>query len=174
MNHKLFDTSFYIAKNEIPYTLVIIDVQNGYPAAHNENLLTNLLKQIKKAKKEDAAILLVNMEDGFIGQTISCIWDAVYDYTYFAQVGKTLTDGSGEILKALKKHRFLNKNKFKVGGIYANICVSDTVNGLSKRLPEAEIEVLAKCCYTDYTDHELAPIESPFDKIESKQVEIIF
>ena len=169
----MFDTSFHIAKNGIPYTLVIIDVQHGYTAAENDNLLTNLLKQIKKAKEDDAAILLVNMDLAGT-KSISCIWNAVYDYTYFAQVIKYDTDGSSEIIDALKKYRFLNKNKFKVGGVYSNICVTDTVNGLDRKLPEAEIEVLAKCCYTDYTDCGLAPIESPFDRIKSKQVEIIF
>lgn len=164
----------YIPTKDVPYTLVIIDVQSGYTAAENENLLNNLLKQIRKAKKDEAAILVVSMAY-MVGKTISCIWEATHDYKYLAEINKYDTDGSAAIINSFRKYGFLNKNIFKISGVYANICVTDTVKGLSKKLPDAEIEVLTKCCYTDYSDADLAPIDDPFKYVKSeKNVQLIF
>lgn len=172
MKHKSYSNS-YIPTKDIPYTLVIIDVQEGYAAADNENLLNNLLKQINKAKKDEAAILVVSMAGS--GKIIGCIWEATQDYKYVAEINKYDTDGSSAIINAFRKYPFLNKNTFKVGGVYANICISDTVKGLSKKLQDSEIEVLTKCCYTDYTDSGLAPINDPFKYVKSeKNVQLIF
>ena len=134
MKRKLFDTSFYIAKRDIPYTLVIIDVQEGYVAAENETLLDNIIKEIKTAREDDAAILFVNMDH--IGRNIGCIWDAAYDYTYFAQVIKRDNDGSDAIIRAFRTHKFLNKTNLRVGGIYTHLCLTETVNGLTEKLPK--------------------------------------
>ena len=153
MKRKLFDTSFYIAKKPIPYTLVIIDVQEGYLAAENETLLDNILKEIKTARENDAAILFVNMDH--IGRNIGCIWDAAYDYTYFAQVIKRDNDGSDAIIRAFSKHKFLNKTNLRVCGIYTHLCVTETVNGLTKKLPKSNVEVLTKCCNDDEDELEM-------------------
>jgi nicotinamidase-related amidase len=152
----MFDTSFYIPKNGIPYTLVIIDVQQGYSAAQNPTLLTNLLNEIKEARRNDAAILFVNMiEHEGIGKNIKRIWEAAYDYRYFAQVIKADTDGSDEVIGAFKKYRYFNKRNIKVGGVYTDVCVADTVNKLAKKLPHADIEVLSHCCNSDVPAYEM-------------------
>jgi hypothetical protein len=167
-------TSTYIPVKEIPYTLVIIDVQEGYTAAENENLLANLLKQIIQAKKDEAAILVVTMRN-MSGRIINCIWQSVCDYKYYAEISKYDTDGSAMIVHAFRKYPFLNKNKFKVGGVYSNICVSHSVKGLAERLPDSEIEVLTKCCYTDWEDSTTAPMKDPFKYVKSeKNVQLIF
>lgn len=147
MKNKLFATSFYIAKRNIPYTLIIIDVQEGYTAAEDETLLTNILKEIKDARENDAAILFVNMDN--VGRNIGCIWDAAYDYTYFAQIIKRDNDGSDAIIRAFSKFKFLNKTNIRVAGVYTHLCVTETVNGLTKKLPKSNVEVLTVCCNDD-------------------------
>lgn len=154
MKRKMFDTSFYIPKNGIPYTLLIIDMQEGYSAAKDDTLIKNVLEEIKEAKRNDAAILFVAMDDG-VGPFIGPIWDAAYDYQYYVEVKKRDTDGSREVIAALKKYRFLNKNRIKVGGVYTDVCVADTVNNLAVKLPDADIEVLSHCCNSDIPAYEM-------------------
>lgn len=169
---KKFSNS-YIPTKEIPYTLVIIDVQKGYTAAENENLLNSLLKQINEAKKDEAAIIAVTMKGA--GSIINCIWEAICDYKYVVEISKNDIDGSGPIVGSFRKYPFLNTNKFKVSGVYSNICVSASIKGLSQRLPDSEIEVLTKCCYTDWEDSLTAPKKDPFKYIKSeKNVQLIF
>lgn len=143
--------SFYVLKHSIPYTLVIIDVQQGYSAAKDPVLLHNLELEIKKARECNAAILIVNMHphEG-VGKSIAKIWNAAYEHIYFAAVTKMDTTGAYEIIKASEKYRFINKNNFKIGGVYTDVCVADTINELADKLPDSTIEVLGHCCNSDF------------------------
>lgn len=59
-------------------------------------------------------------------------------------------DKSESIFRGLKKRKVeLNKIKrFYVCGAYTDACVSATVEGLRNVLPDVEIRVLSKYCYT--------------------------
>lgn len=140
---------------EVPYTLLIIDMQEGYSAATNDILIGNIANEIKEAKRNGAAIIFVTMKDEDIGRVVSPLWEMTYDYKYFVEVKKRDTDGSKEVVAALKKYHFLNKNRIKAGGVYTDVCVADTVNGLAKKLPDTDIEVLSHCCHADVPGYEM-------------------
>lgn len=174
-------SNFYVANNDVPYTLIIIDVQYGYSAAEEGPHLDHIIKQINEAKRNNAAILIVNYKG--IGKSIGCVWDAAHDHVYYDDILKSDNNGSDEIIRAFKRNKYMNRTNIKIGGVYTELCLTETVNGLSKKLTKSNIEVLTKCCngneesilYFCPSMYENDGTYNPFGAIEPRDnVQLIF
>jgi hypothetical protein len=70
-------------------------------------------------------------------------------YDRFAVKVKPDNDGSIEVLDVCEERGF-GTHQFLVCGVNTDACVKDTVTGLSKRVPNSQIEVLKEACSCGY------------------------
>ena len=129
-----------------PYNLVIIDMQPSFPACYHKPTIKKIREEIREAKKANAAIIVVEMKNA--GTTISEVMDLVGDYEKSVLVEKADTSGASEILDVIRRNDFLHRNRFRVTGVYTDVCVADTVNRLAK-FEDLELEVLVEGCNSD-------------------------
>lgn len=127
-------------------TLVVIDVQTGYLDAA-EAIRYPVRLEILRAMKQGWGIVFVQMNK--MGKTLPELLREVTSrkYTrYYAPVTKELADGSAQVIAACERLGY-SKRLIRVCGLRSNICVQDTVEGLSKKLPDARIEVKQTACF---------------------------
>jgi len=127
-----------------PYNLVIIDMQTHFTAAFHEPTVAKIAKEIRKAKRVGAAIIVVELVN--CGPTTPEIDSIIGSYKKTVFVEKTDTGGGSEISEAVRNSNFLNRTKFKITGVYTDVCVSDTVNQLTQ-VEDLEVEVIAEGCW---------------------------
>jgi nicotinamidase-related amidase len=128
-----------------PYNLVIIDMQPSFPACQHKPTIKTIREEIREAKRVGAAIIVVEMKSA--GTTIPEVMNLVGDYEKSVLVEKLDTSGASEILEVIRRNDFLHMNRFRVTGVYTDVCVADTVNKLAQ-FDDLEIEVLAEGCYS--------------------------
>lgn len=134
------------------YTLVVVDMQDGFVAARGKKVQDQTKRAIKNAMKDRASIIFVE----FAGQgpTYPCLTQLTKTYDKVHTVVKQGWDGSRESMEVIKKFK-LSSKRFKVCGVYTECCVDATVQGLASAIPTSKIKVLEKACWsTDNTDHQ--------------------
>ncbi len=127
-----------------PYNLVIIDMQKDFPAAFHEPTLKAIRREIRRAKRVGAGIILVELWN--CGPTIDEVKAYVKSYEKTVTIQKMDTGGGSEIIEAVNENKFLNKNKFRIVGVYTDVCVSDTVNQITQ-FEDLTVEVMADGCF---------------------------
>lgn len=143
--------------------LVIVDMQPVFDAAQNTELISRIRGQIKQAKRRGDVILVVEYA------STSNYWSAydkyarmrtdmrlmreIGDYSQVYHIMKSSDNGGWSIYRALKRltregylSDWWTTAKYRVCGVNATACVLATVDGLSKRMPRAKIEVINSCC----------------------------
>jgi nicotinamidase-related amidase len=126
-------------------TLVIIDMQpNGFTTAQNENVVRNILKEIKLARRRFAGIILVEYV-GY-GLTDIRIRHALNGYVRASTIHKRNDDGGAQVVK-IAKQRDYDLSCWRVCGVNVAHCVNATVTTMRELLdPETKIEVKKKAC----------------------------
>lgn len=124
------------------YTLVIIDMQEGFYVKSRMPVTSACALEIKKAIKNDARILFVEYE-GF-GPTLKKLKALTKGYPKTSVIKKENDDGSYELMCAINKRKY--PKTVKITGINTSYCVHDTVSGLVAGAPLYKIEVIAKAC----------------------------
>lgn len=123
------------------YTLVIIDMQPDFWEEDSE-LTWNIVGQIKRARRDRAAVLTVTFG---AGKTFGPIVKALSGYKRKAQITKDQDDGSKEVTKVILRRRF--PKSLLVCGVNTGACVQDTVNGLLKLASHKfDVAILESCC----------------------------
>lgn len=126
------------------YTLCVIDMQYYFGASRNAKVQNGCKKAIRKAMRDDAAILFV--EYATCGRTVPTLVALTYGYKMAHLVIKTDDDGSGDIIKTIQ-HMKLPANHIKICGVNTDYCVLDTTRGLKESCPKStKIEVIADAC----------------------------
>ncbi len=125
------------------YTLVVVDMQSPFTASRKPSVVKQCQTLIKKAVKDKAAILFVEYQD--YGKTDTALTKLAKDYQRAYHVIKNNDDGSREVIKTINAKR-LPKQNLRVCGVNTAYCVLATVLGLTKRLHNTKIEVVAKAC----------------------------
>jgi nicotinamidase-related amidase len=131
------------------YTLCVIDMQDYFAAAHRNGVRKACIREIKKAMRNNAAILFVEYNN--YGPTIELLTNltksAKYKKTY--HVIKYCDGGGYEVTEFIKKNH-LPKLNIRVCGVNTDYCVLATVLGINRRWQDTKIHVVADAC--DSTD----------------------
>lgn len=137
-------------KKLMPYSLVIVDMQEEFKASLDKNTILNCIEAINNAKKDNATIIFLEFVGS--GRTHYSLFKEVqfYEQTFFLR--KTGCDGSLEV-ELLSKGIKIPNLHFKVCGVNTDVCVQYTAIGLQSTFPSAVIEVLSKACNSEI-DHE--------------------
>ncbi len=134
------------------YTLVVVDLQEQFVAPNeNKKLITNCIREIKKARDNQAKIILVEYYG--CGRILPVIQAAASRYDGTVYVTKHYDDGSNEIISKLDP---MYSSKLKICGVNTECCIIQTVVGLSKKLRSGSvIEVVHDACATSfgYVEH---------------------
>jgi nicotinamidase-related amidase len=135
------------------YTLVVVDMQKTFASSRKLSVIRNCKSLLKQAMEDKAGIVFLEYMD--YGQTHSELLALTKAYKKAYQINKFEDDGSAETATMVRKHR-LPKRLFRVCGVNTTYCVTATVRGLTKRLPDAKIEVIGKACNSiDPTNHSM-------------------
>lgn len=126
----------------MPTTLAIVDMQQAFAASMNPKTVIAVGKEIEKAKKRNAGIVLIEYKN--VGRTHAVFYEMLDGYENVARVLKGKNDGSAQFLRAAMKNGF-NTRKVRVCGVNTCYCVSETVTGLLDK--GAKVEVIKDACH---------------------------
>ena len=128
------------------YNLVIIDVQTDFiDIVDNINVIfKNINRNILQANKDKANIIFIEFPTERNKPSLICKELDTSGKNVF--IGKKqVMDASHQVDRIIIKHS-LNRSYFKVCGLYVEACVLATVDGLSNKFKQSQIEVLKDCC----------------------------
>jgi hypothetical protein len=123
--------------------LLVIDAQPGFPSARKPELIRNICREIKLAKKRQAGIVLCEYV-GY-GRTNKKIRDSIGDYTRLVRCRKKTDDGSSLVYHYSAEAGF-DVTTWRVCGVNIAFCVNTTVKGLRKLLPNADVQIKQDAC----------------------------
>ena len=126
---------------------MVVDMQQDFNAANGKSVVSNCKKVIKQAMLDDASIIF--LEYNGCGPTKYELFNLTDGYANTYVDIKDEDDGSLEVAVLIRKHK-LNKNHIKVCGVNTDCCVASTVRGLTSRFLNANIEILASACASDW------------------------
>lgn len=129
------------------YTLVVVDMQADFRAANGERVVKNCQREINQAVQDGAGIIF--LEYSGYEATKKELYDLVDGYARAWTAIKYHDDGSEEAASLIRTHK-LDKVNIKVCGVNTDCCVKSTVSGLTSRLPNPTINVIADACDSDW------------------------
>lgn len=137
----------------MPATLVVIDMQESFPASMEPDVIIGVTQEIVTTKTKGGAIVLVEYHQ--CGPSHSGFYKILKDYPNKSCIKKRDDDGSMEILRAIRRRGF-NENWLRVCGVNADCCVARTVQGFLERSPDSHVDVVKSACgfayESDWTD----------------------
>ena len=125
-------------------------MQPYFQAATNKRVIANCKRELLLAMKKRAGIIFVQYYS--CGETNKSLLKLTAEYDRSYAVSKSADDGSAEIHDAIIDYR-LSALRLKICGVNTDCCVSETVRGLTARMPRATIEVISDACHSDYDHH---------------------
>ncbi len=135
-------------------TLCIIDMQPFFISSQKPDVIKGVIHQISLAKRRRAGVVLVEYDD--CGKTDDRIVNAIGNYDRAITIKKFSNDGSVVILKAIKRERFFSRRHLRLCGVNTAWCIYETAVGLSKKLPNATIQLAHGAC-NDSSDKMASP-----------------
>lgn len=127
----------------MPATRIIIDMQASFPAANQPNVVAAVAAEILKAKKEKAAIMVVEYSGN--GDTHSGLMDLLKGYPLLAVIHKGNDGGGAEVVRALRRRKF-SQTHLRICGVNIDCCVSATVREIVSLIPNVHIHMVRKAC----------------------------
>jgi hypothetical protein len=133
-----------------PYTLVIIDMQDGFSASRDARIQKNILRRIDKAKREGQAVIVLQMVkrgDEDYGTTYEFIFNALADYdpNLWTVLDKSGVSGAAEIAKACRQLGFSTR-RFMLAGVDSDQCVITTGFRLQQLFRGSGIQFIKNAC----------------------------
>lgn len=135
----------FIGNMGAPYTLIVIDVQEGFNIPR-QRPFGCIVREIHDAIKAKANIVLVKTND--VGEVDATL---LQEAPKAHIVGKNAANGSNEVITSLFLHG-LNHRALRVCGCNTELCVYETVAGIVQKLPASHIDIVADACDSS-TDH---------------------
>ena len=129
----------------MPATLVVIDMQEAFPAACDPNVIIGVTQEIVTTRTKGGAIILVEYQN--CGPSHSGFYKLLKNYRHKSRIHKRDDDGSLEILRAIHRRGF-NDKWLRVCGVNSDCCVAATIRGLLDRSPESHVDVVKSACGT--------------------------
>lgn len=114
----------------MPYALVVVDMQHGFPASKNSATRNAAAEYIQEAVDDGAFIIFLEF-DGY-GKTWSKLVRICKGYEKFRVLTKIENDGSYHVHSFLK---YMRKKHIPIRllGVNTNFCVQDTAKGLASK-----------------------------------------
>ena len=129
------------------YTLMVVDMQVGFPAVHK--IASKVKKEIKIAKQLRNPIIFFEVNKKHNGETLPSLWRAVKDYSHVCWLHKDRDDGSDVAFRHFETAPQFKTGHYLVCGVNTEYCVLKTAQGMAKRLrPDSsdKVVVLSGCC----------------------------
>lgn len=123
-------------------TLLIVDMQVGFPTSNDKRTITNCRQLIIKAKKSKANIIYLTFEN--YGKVLDVLQKAVKSYEKKYFVTKTENNGAIEVNELIAKNKDKFGQRIFVCGVNYNFCVKETARGLA--MLSYRIKVLKEAC----------------------------
>ena len=125
------------------YTLLLIDFQPGF-IDPDPDFAFNLNELIDKAMNENADIVVCEFF-GF-GSSWKMIRKKLSKYEHKYVIRKKDQDGGRHVNSRLSKLKLKKIHEIRVAGLYADMCVKDTVMTLAELMPKSNFIILRKFC----------------------------
>lgn len=130
-------------------------MQKGFKSSQCEKTINNIIDLIKQAKHDNAFIIVAryswNRKCGpTFGGTLKKIRRHLWKYPHVKHCKQDNEDKSRSIQRTLSRldGTFPTKKGFRICGVNTDMCVRNTVYGLSQRYPETDIIVHLDACNT--------------------------
>lgn len=142
----------------IPGTLIIVDMQPGFPLSCSVRRAVEA--EILKAIACGWAVVIVEFDTEAAGDTHASLFELLDGYGLWTLVKKTKEDGSGVVLDALQKLAYPTQ-LLRICGVMTDICVQQTAAGLAVVLSTARIEVVKSACTTAIQPYDWSTFQCP-------------
>ena len=142
----------------IPGTLIIIDMQPGFPLSCS--VRRGVEAEILKAIACGWAVVIVEFATDAAGNTHASLLKLLDGYVHYTLVYKTKEDGSDVVLEALQRLTYPTQ-LLRICGVMTDICVQQTAAGLATALPAARIEVVKSACTTAIQPYDWSTFKRP-------------
>lgn len=147
-----------ILVQSIPGTLIVIDMQPGFPLSCS--VRRDVEAEILKAIACGWAIVIVEFDTEAACDTHASLLKLLDGCVHHTLVKKTKEDGSDVVLEALQRLAYPTQ-LLRICGVMTDICVQQTAAGLAVALPTARIEVVKSACTTAIQPYDWATFNSP-------------
>ena len=127
--------------------LCIIDMQPYFDASNEPWLLNNVLAEIKKAKKNNDYIIVLEY-DG-CGETHPDIIKACDGYNRYYHEVKSSQSGAPNIIFIMRENN-IQADHFIIVGVETESCILETVEGIVRKIPKSKVTVVADAINSQY------------------------
>ena len=131
-----------------PYTLVIVDMQPGFPASNQVTTIRACEQLILESVRLGYPIVVLEFEPtSMLGTTHGQLMRKLEGgrYNKYVVETKRADNGAPEVLRACQSRGFATRT-FRVCGVNTHACVQATVTGLASAEPSAIIQVIQEAC----------------------------
>lgn len=142
----------------IPGTLIVIDMQPGFPLSCS--VRRDVEAEILKAIACGWAVVIVEFDTEAAGDTHESLVKLLDGYVHHKLVKKTREDGSDVVLEALQGLAYPTQ-LLRICGVMTDICVQQTAVGLAVALPTARIEIVKSACTTAIQPYDWSTFKRP-------------
>lgn len=125
-------------------TLIIVDMQKWFFQHGNYQSVINSCQQLVKSAINNKSYIIYLRYAG-CGKVISDLLNLTARYKKCEILTKNIEDGSSWVAEYLNSNK-INPTTITVGGVQTDMCVYNTVEGLSTIYPKSKIEVSKKAC----------------------------
>lgn len=129
--------------------LVIIDMQPYFSSALNEYTIRNCIAEIKRAKRANIPIVVLEYEDpdgeDDLGETLPRLKKHLDSYHATYYVKKYDDDGGLDVMRCLEENDLDTIPNFRVCGINLGACIWETVDTLVNVFNK-QVEVVKRAC----------------------------
>lgn len=132
--------------------LLIIDMQDDFPAARSKEIVQACRREIWRARKLNASIITItyNDLDRDITPCLPRIEHALTGYNNLVSLSKLQDDGSSEIIESCNGND-LDVSLFRICGVNVDACVKATVTPLIHTYENSRFEFVYEACGCDFT-----------------------
>lgn len=124
--------------------MVIVDMQESFKAARNEDLQRRIVHAIERQKRAGDPIIVLEYENS--GPTVDTIKRALSGYEKRWYLEKCCDDGGAEVGDCVEDEGLDVREGFFICGVNTAYCVISTARGIEDRYPDVPIMITPRCC----------------------------
>jgi nicotinamidase-related amidase len=143
--------------------MVIVDMQESFKAARNEDLQRRIVHAIERQRKLGGPIIVLEYE--CFGPTVDTIKRALSGYEKRWYLEKCYDDGGTEVRDCVEAEQLDIREGFFICGVNTAYCVISTARGIEAIYPDVPIMITPKCCRMREDDSVKKTAENNFTEI---------
>jgi nicotinamidase-related amidase len=127
-------------------TLVIVDMQDGFPSAHKKEVQEECIQLVKYFIRNNLPIIVLEYEGAYYGKTFECISKLYKRYPYVKILKKRKDNGSDQVHRFMRREHWgiTKRDEIVICGVNIGACVYETTWGLLKK--GYNVKVVKKAC----------------------------